>query len=247
MNDYIDLDLTSPWLNAAGSLGFAPAAEAWSWPERQGGFVTNPVSLSPRAPAETRAVLPYPGGNLLHSGLPNPGLSAVLRNYGERWARASLPLWVHLLADAVDDIRRMVRALEEIEGVSALEIAVPPAAAPDLALALLQAAVGELAVIACLPLNRAGEGWLGQLARLGVRGLCLTAPRGVLPAANGRLTAGRLVGPGLFPQALAALELMRPLGLPLVMGSAVFSAAAGRALLEAGAAAVQVDSALWME
>ncbi len=107
MSDYIDLELSSPWLNAAGALGFAPGADGWSWPEMQGGFVTNPVSANPRTPAETRAALSYPGGSLLHSGLPNPGLKGVLRKYAERWARSSLPVWVHLLGDGPEEIHRM--------------------------------------------------------------------------------------------------------------------------------------------
>jgi dihydroorotate dehydrogenase len=246
MNDYIDLELYSPWLNAAGTLGFAPGADGWSWPEMQGGFVTNPVSASLRTPAETRAALSYPGGSLLHSGLPNPGLKSVLRRYAERWARSNLPVWVHLLADGPDEIRRMALVLEEVEGVAGVEVSFPPGAAPEGALAMFEAAIGELAVIACLPLTSAGEAWLKQLPRLGVRGVCLSAPRGALPGSAGKIVAGRLVGAGLFPQALAALQVVRPLNLPVVVGSGVFSVAAGRALLDAGAAAVQVDTALWM-
>ncbi len=253
MPDYIDLELTSPWLNAAGMLGFAPAAEDWPLDELQGGFVTNPISASQRTPAENRAVLAYPGGALLHSGLPNPGLRAVLRKYGERWARSSLPIWVHLLADGPDDIHRMALVLEETEGVTALEIGIPPGAPAELALGMLAAAVGELAVIACLPLTAAGEPWLKELPGLGVRGVCLSAPRGALFPHPGSSTQagdhpikGRLVGPGLFPQTLAALQTLLPLGLPLIAGSGVSSSAAGRELLAAGAAAVQLDTVLWM-
>jgi dihydroorotate dehydrogenase len=246
MPDYIDLELSSPWLNAAGTLGFAPAAEGWHWPEMQGGFVTNPLSLNQRTPAESRIVQPYPGGCLLHSGLPNPGLHGVLRKYATRWAQSSLPLWVHLLADGPDEIHRMVLALEETEGVTAVEVGFPPGAARDLILSMLSAAVGELAVIASLPLTAAGEAWLKELPRLGVRGVSLTAPRGALPASGGRLHTGRLVGPGLFPQALAALNSVHALGLPVAVGSGVYSVEAGRALLAAGAAAVQIDTALWL-
>jgi len=246
MSDYIDLELSSPWLNAAGALGFAPGADGWPWPEMQGGFVTNPVSANPRTPAETRAALSYPGGSLLHSGLPNPGLKGVLRKYAERWARGSLPVWVHLLGDGPDEIHRLALVLEEVEGVAAVEVSFPPGAAPEQALAMFEAAVGELAVIACLPLTSAGEAWLKQLPRLGVRGLCLTAPRGALPVPGGKIVAGRLVGAGFFPQAMAALQMVHPLNLPVVIGSGIFTVAAGRALLDAGAAAVQVDTALWM-
>jgi dihydroorotate dehydrogenase len=246
LSDYIDLELSSPWLNAAGTLGFAPGAEGWNWPEMQGGFVTNPISLNQRTPAETRVVQPYPGGCLLHSGLPNPGLNHVLRKYATRWSQSSLPLWAHLLADGPDEIHRMVLTLEEVEGVAAVEVGFPPGAPRDLALAMLSAAVGELAVIASLPLTSAGEAWLKEIPRLGVRGLCLSAPRGALPAAGGHINSGRLVGPGLFPQALAALNSVHALGLPVAVGSGVYSVAAGRALLAAGAAAVQIDTALWL-
>ncbi len=245
MPDYIDLELSSPWLNAAGMLGFAPTAEGWSWPEMQGGFVTNPVSANLRTPAETRAALPYPGGYLLHTGLPNPGLKTVLRRYAERWARSSLPVWVHLLGNDPEDIRRMVLALEEIEGVAAVEVGILPGTAPELALDLLAAAVGELQVIASVGLASAGETWLRQIPHLGVRGVTLSAPRGALPSSS-KPVSGRLVGPGLFPQALAALQAALAVGLPVVVGSGVYSVAAGRALLAAGAAAVQVDTALWL-
>jgi dihydroorotate dehydrogenase (NAD+) catalytic subunit len=246
MSDYIDLELSSPWLNAAGTLGFALPAEPWNWPEMQGGFVTNPVSLGARSPAEARAALPYPGGCLLHTGLPNPGLNEILRSTAARWAQVSLPVWVHLLADRPDEVRRMALALEEVEGVAAVELGLPPGAGRDLCLPLLEAAVGELAVVAALPLDAAGEPWLKELPRLGVRGLCLTAPRGMLPGPDGKLVSGRLVGAGLWPLALAALRSVAPLGLPVVLGSGVFSVAAGRAALAAGAAAVQVDTALWL-
>lgn len=246
MPDFIDLELVSPWLNAAGMLGFAPSAEGWNWPEPQGGFVTNPLSAGARTPAEGRTALPYPGGWLLHTGLPNPGLNSVLRRYAERWARSTLPVWVHLLADRPDEVRRMVLALEEVEGVSALEVGIPAGATPELALGLVSAALGELAVVAALPLTAAGEPWLKELPRLGVSGITLAAPRGALPAAEGRAVSGRLYGPGLYPLALGALHALGPLGLPVVVGCGIYNPEAGRALLDAGAAAVQMDTALWL-
>ena len=245
MADYIDLELISPWLNAAGTLGFAPAAEGWNFSEQAGGFVTNPVSAAPRSPAEARAVLEYPGGALLHSGLPNPGLNAVVRKYGERWARSTLPVWVHLLADSPDDIHRMALALEGLEGVAAIEVGIPAGAAPELALGLVAAAVGELPVVASLALSSAGEAWLKELPGLGARGICLGAPRGTL-LRSGHPVSGRLAGPGLYPQVLAALRALVPLGLPVVAGCGVYSPAAGRELLAQGAAAVQLDTVLWL-
>jgi dihydroorotate dehydrogenase (NAD+) catalytic subunit len=137
-----ELDLRSPWLNAAGSLGFSPPV-TWGWSEPMGAFVTNPVSLFPRTPAEERAVIPFPGGFLLHSGLPNPGLKGLLAG-ARRWPRAAAPVWVHIFGEAPDQIERMVRALEGLEAFSAIELGLLPEAEPELALKLVRAGVGCL-------------------------------------------------------------------------------------------------------
>ena len=240
----IDLEISSPFMNAAGALGFTPPAR-WSWPEPPGAFVTNTVSLSARTPAQTRALLPYPGGYLLHSGLPNPGFKSVLRQHAAAWGRSQLPIWVHLLADKPEEIHAMALRLEEVEGVTALEVGIPPQAQPGLILDLLQAALGELPVIAAVPLNMAGQPWLDKLPALGLRAVTLSAPRGSLPGEAGVLVSGRLCGPGLFPQVLAAVKNLRTLGLPLIAGAGVYSLPNAQTLLQSGAAAIQLDGVLW--
>jgi len=47
-------------MNAAGSLGFAPNPHTPFDLSRLGAFVTNPISLTLRTPAQERACLPYP-------------------------------------------------------------------------------------------------------------------------------------------------------------------------------------------
>ncbi len=238
------LDLASPWMNAAGTLGFAPPADLPQL-EPPGAFVTNAVSLRPRTPAESRALLEYPGGALIHTGLVNPGIQKVLKKYAPRWARSSLPIWVHLLAETPEEIYSLARQLENVEGVAALEVGLPPQAGPDLCLEMVQAACGELPVAAHLALNQSGAEWIKKLTASGASGLVLGAPRGVMPGAGGKQVSGRLYGPGLLPQTLAALKNLAGLGLPLIAGAGIFNRADGAACLAAGALAVQVDTALW--
>lgn len=240
----LPLDLPSPWLNAAGMLGFTPPAQAWNWPRPQGAFITNPISLKARQPAGHRALIPFPGGVLLHSDLPNPGLRRVLREHASAWRRASLPVWPHLFGEP-EEIAAMVRILEEVEGVAALEISIPLQAGREEAAALLRAARGELPLVACLPLQLAHAAWLAELGSAGASALHLDAPRGALPDARGSLVRGRLYGAGLLPQVLEGLQAAQKTGLPVLVGGGIENPADGELLLRAGALGVAVDVALW--
>lgn len=274
-----DLYLSKPLLNAAGSLGFAPNPHGTLDLEPFGAFVTNPISRLPRSPAEGRTCCAYPGGFLLHTGWPNPGLRAVLRLQAPRWADAPLPIIVHLLAENPPEVAEMVRALEGLENVLAIELGIPPQASREQVAALVRAARGELPVIACLPFERAVE--LVQVVvqdAPGVTAISLAAPRGVLPLGevaasknatrfpSGGFVSGRLYGPAVFPLALAAVAaLAAPMAaakaatlvavidnppaktdLKIIAGGGVYSRADVQAMLAAGAAAVQIDSALWV-
>jgi dihydroorotate dehydrogenase (NAD+) catalytic subunit len=83
-----------------------------------GAFITNPVSLRPRTPAQGPRLLPFPGGFLLHSGNPNPGLRRVIQLYAGRWARSPLPVVVHLLAESPAEVSEMAERLERVDGVA---------------------------------------------------------------------------------------------------------------------------------
>jgi len=243
-----DLYLDSPWMNAAGTLGCIPPA---SRPipdinaKTMGAFVTNPISLAPRTPAAERGLIRFPGGMLMHSGLPNAGFSQTLRRYARRWAQSNLPIWVHLIGNSPDEINQMVRRLEEVEGVLAVEIGLPPDAPGEQALAFVEAAYGELPLVVHLPLTRAGEDWVRELPELGASAICLGPPRGVLPSDTGRLVGGRLYGPALFPLVMAGVRALRSLGIPIIAGAGIYRRGTAQAMLDAGARAIQLDTALW--
>ena len=234
----------APLLNAAGSLGYAPKPEGPIALDLLGAFITNPLSLSPRKPARGPRLLPHPGGFLLHTGHPNPGLKAALRTYSSRWDRASLPILVHLLAETPSAIARAVERLEEVDGVAGLELSIPPDETAAGMLALIQAAVGELPVMLQLPLDRA-QSLAWEAASSGVAALSLGPPRGALPGPEGALIQGRLYGPALLPHTLAAVEALHSLALPLIAGCGIYGESDVQACLEAGAAAVQLDAVLW--
>lgn len=239
-----DLEISPPLMNAAGSLGYFPLPGGWVDLSQLGTFVTNPISLRKRTPANNRTCQAYPGGLLVHSGFPNPGLRSAIRRYAQRWERSSLPIIVHLLVDRPEDVPGMVIQLEELEGVMGIEIGLPPDCDPESAVDLVQAAVGELPLIVRVPMEQAGE-ITASLVNSSVSAISLAPPRGALVASEGRIVHGRLFGPAVFPIALASLQEVVKTGVPVIAAGGVYEPWQVKAFLEVGASAVQLDTVLW--
>jgi dihydroorotate dehydrogenase len=245
-----DLTFSIPYMNASGTLGFAPDFHAPVPWDSFGAFVTNPLSLRPRLPTASPALIEYPGGFLLHTGLPNPGLPAALKKYARRWADSRLPVIVHLMADRPDETLRMVRSLEGRENIAAVELGFAPLLADDILLLTIEMCLGELPLIASLPVEHVLS--LGPRAiQVGAAAISLAAPRGALtpdpsPSGSGEsMVTGRLSGPALFPQALLTVRDAVRANLPVIGAGGVGSKENADAMLSAGAMAVQVDESLW--
>ena len=253
-----DLYFSKPLMNAAGSLGFAPDARQGVSLDSFGAFVTNPFSLRPRQPAAQPAVIEYPGGFLLHTGLPNPGFKSGIKRYASRWDKSDVPVIVHLMADRPEETQRMVQMLETHENVMAAELGFAPLLAGDIILLTLEMCLGELPLIFSLPVEQVLS--LGpRLIQDGAQAISISAPRGALPRfvsvaqtatplsakGNEELITGRLYGPSLFPRALETVYSAAKLGLPIIGAGGVWTRDNAEAMLTAGALAVQVDAALW--
>ncbi len=234
-----DLIFSQPLLNAAGALGFYPDSRLpLNWREF-GAFITNPLSLRPRKPAAEPALVHTPAGFLLHTGLPNPGLDSALKHYAAKWARAALPIIPHLMADRPEETARMVRRLESLENILAVELGFAPQLADDIILLTIGMCAGEIPLIVQLPFE--------QVLRIGPRAIdagavaiSLAAPRGLL----GSVT-GRMYGPALLPQSMLVVRDAARAGIPIIGGAGVFSKENASAMLKAGALAVQLDTVLW--
>ncbi len=241
-----DLYFSKPLMNAAGSLGFAPDSRAKISLGAFGAFVTNPFSLRPRLPAATPALVEHPGGFLLHTGLPNPGLSAGLKKYSAKWSRSDLPVIVHLMADRPEETQRMVRMLESQENVMAAELGFAPLLADDILLLTREMCLGELPLIFSLPVGQVLS--LGpRLIQGGAQSISIAAPRGALPFSSdpSSLITGRLYGPAHFPQTLETVYSAAKIGLPIIGAGGVWTKENADAMLSVGALAVQVDAVLW--
>jgi len=237
-----DIYFSKPIMNAAGSLGFAPDTRNGISLDSFGAFVTNPISLRPRLPTAQPAMIQHPGGFLLHTGLPNPGIREAIKKYSAKWTRSDLPIIVNLMADRPEETQQMVRMLESQENVMAVELGFAPLLANDIILLTLEMCLGELPLIFSLPVEQVLS--LGpRLMEEGAQVISIAAPRGALMTDH--VITGRLYGPSLFPQTLEAVYSAVKLGLPIIGSGGVWKIENADAMLSVGALAVQVDAALW--
>lgn len=239
-----DLVLSRPFVNAAGTLGFAPDPRTMPFLNQMGAFITHPISRRPRVPAGNRGCLSFPGGFLLHTGLPNPGISRTVSRYRRAWAGLSLPVIVHLLVETPDTLVEMIRKIEGLENVLAIELGLPPDCTPDELGGFIAAAVGELPAIPCLNPDQVPV-LLATLRDLAPITVHLTQPRGTLPEPGGKWVTGRLYGPAVFPQMLNAARMLVDAGMQVIADGGGYQPWQPEALLSVGVTAVGLTEVLW--
>lgn len=253
-----DLYFSKPLINSAGSLGFAPDFGSLNL----GAFVTNPISLRPRMPTTNPSVIEFAGGILLHTGLPNPGFSSVIKKYSAKWNRAELPIIVNLMADRPEETQQMVHQLENLENVMAVQLGFAPLLSDDIILLNLEMCLGELPLIFALPHEQILS--LGpKLIQEGASAISIASPRGAMPdlttstssvqrpnpspERRGELITGRMYGKSLFPRSLDIVRSAGMIGLPMIGAGGVWSDLDVESMLAAGAMAVETDIRLWVK
>jgi dihydroorotate dehydrogenase len=249
-----DLYFSKPLINAAGSLGFTPDFRSlgdFGSLSAFGAFVTNPISLRPRLPASHPALVEFPGGFLMHTGLPNPGFNAAMKKYSAKWNRADLPIIVHLMADRPEETQRMARELENVENVMAVQLGFAPLLSDDIILMNLEMCLGEIPLIFALPHEQVLT--LGpRLMEGGASAISIAPPRGAAltpspsPSGRGELVTGRMYGQSLFPRSLEIVRSAAMIGLPVIGSGGVWSQVDVESMLKAGAMAVETDARLWV-
>jgi dihydroorotate dehydrogenase (NAD+) catalytic subunit len=244
------LVLDTPVMPAAGTVGFSDEYRAFVKLEKLGALVTNPVTVYPRNPASGTRVVKVDAGILLHSGLPNPGLEKVIQEHRGAWNKLPIPIILHLIAAMPEEVERAIARVDEEDGIDAIELGISDDMGPRDAALLVKTAVerSEKPILVRLPFYD-----LDELARAagdaGADALVICAPpRGTARDAAGRLVSGRLYSPTIKPLVLRLVgQLARVISVPIIGAGGIHSAQDARDYLEAGARAVQVDSATWVK
>ena len=245
----IGLALKSPIMPAAGSAGFANEyAGLIDW-SRWGAFVTSPVTARPRQPSGEPVTIDLGAALLIHAGISNPGIRAVIEDSQNTWKRLGVPVIVHVAGTTPDDVAECVVRLVIVEGVGGVELGVRDEEDEGAIAALVAAAVeaGEAPVFVRLPLDHAPE-LAPACVEAGADALVVAAPpRGMLPWGDGYVS-GRVYGRGALPLALRAVrDTAAQVDVPIIASGGVHTVEDARAMLAAGAVAVQIDTLIWRD
>jgi dihydroorotate dehydrogenase len=243
-----DLDFLNAgkWMNAAGTAGFFPSRGLLNHFPEIALFITNPISYYPRKPATQRNIIPFQGGFMVHTGHPNPGLRKVIHQFRENWENAILPVCVNVLSDEPYNIEKIVRSLENIENIAAIELGIDHSLKVSDIEANIQAVMGELPIILSLPFEFVFREWLGRVLSPEIVAVSVQAPRGVLKH-NGQYFHGRLYGRSIFPLTLHAVQHLTSFEKPIYAGVGVLQESQISSLLEIGAHNFQGHELIWRD
>lgn len=243
--------LDTPVMPAAGIFGFGDAYRGLIDVGKLGAVVTHPVTYHPWHPASGTRVIPLDSGVLVHTGLPNPGISRALARFRTAWDKLPVPVIMHVVATTPEHVARCASRIDSENAVDAIELGLnddtPPALAQDFVRAALR--LTEKPLLVRLPLQQAYE-LADPVADAGAGALVIAAPpRGTArDPHSGRLVPGRIYGPIVKPMVLRMVgQLAARADVPIIAAGGIHSAQDARDYMDAGARAVQVDSVTWVQ
>lgn len=250
-NHKTGLTLTNPVMPAAGCFGLGAEYGKLVKVETLGAVVVGPVTAGKRRGATPPRALPIPGGVLLHTGLANPGIAAVVRRYARVWKRSPVPVIVHVAGTSPGETAACCQRLSSIEAVSGVELGLANTTNLDDAVAITQAAqvTTNQPLIVRLPLP-CTDSLCTAAIEAGADALTIAAPpRGIIWHEPGeRFVRGRLYGPFVHPLVLHTLcRIVELVPAPVIGCGGIHNIEDARAFLHAGATAIQVDGALWRD
>ncbi len=264
---FAGIQLRNPVVLASGTCGYGDELTPFIDLSRLGGMVTKTITPEPRAGNLPPRVVETPAGMLNSIGLQNPGLEAFLSDKWPFLARLDTRVIVNIAASTAPLHGEMAARLEEAEGIAAIEVNIsspnmkdggmlfgcsPRASAQVIAsvrastsrpvIAKLTPNVTDIAAIA-RAVAEAGADGVSLINTLLGMAVDLPSRRPFL----GNVTGG-LSGPATKPIALALVHKVRQaVDLPIMGLGGISSATDALEFMVAGAAAVQVGTATFVE
>jgi dihydroorotate dehydrogenase (NAD+) catalytic subunit len=262
------LVVANPILLAGGTIGYGEALPRGLAVERLGAVVIGPITAGSRAGAAPPRLAETNGGFVLQTGMQSRGIGAALKRFGRLWPRLGCPVIAQIVEARPSSAARLAAQLAGQPGISGLELALPRECDDEAVAAAVRQVVYEcdMPVWVKTPFERAAA-WAAAATGAGANGVVIGQPPPGVIARSGVGAAsniqnvekaesatplaihGELFGPLLFPLMLHALIEVSRLELPcaLIACGGIHTGDQLRQALDAGAHAVQIDSAVWVE
>ena len=181
----------------------------------------------------------------MRTGAANPGWSNVRRDHSRAWMQSKVPIIVAFASQGVNDWTTLARQLDPM--VSGIELQFNTTMDARAAIRAVRG-VTELPILAKLDLDNARD-IAADCMNAGANALVIgRAPRG-MRMIDGKEWYGRMYGAMVKPMVLRVLTEIKELRLeiPLIACGGVHSLDDVSEFLAAGACAVEIDSAEWIE
>jgi len=257
------LNLRNPVMTASGTFGYGEEFSQYVDLEKIGAFVTKGLSLKPRAGNPTPRIVETPGGMLNAIGLQNVGIDAFIQKKVPFLRSVNTPAIANFFGYTPDEYAELAARLDQIPEVAALEVNIScpnvkqggivfgtdPGCAASVVSACRAATRKPLIVklspnvtdivemaLAC---EGAGADALSVINTLTGMAIDLERRRPVLANITGGLS-----GPAIKPIALRMVwQVARAVKLPVIGIGGIMSATDALEFMLAGATAVQVGTA----
>jgi dihydroorotate dehydrogenase (NAD+) catalytic subunit len=259
--------MRNPLIAASGCYGYGFDYAAWVDPAEWGAIVVKGTTLRPRPGNPPPRIVETPSGMLNAIGLQNPGVEYFLETISPRLNALGCPAIVNIAGETIAEYRAVAGLLDGAPGVSGVEVNIScpnvqcggisfgcdPAVVEELVrqvrgayrgplLVKLSPEAGSLTEVARAA-ERAGADALSLINTIRGMVIDVEARRPVLE----NLTGG-LSGPAIRPVAVRAVwEVAGAVSIPVVGLGGITSAADALQFILAGATAVAVGTANFVE
>ncbi|CAN5619446.1 dihydroorotate dehydrogenase [soil metagenome] len=261
-NHKLGLSVVNPILLAGGSIGYGEAVHKGLDLAQMGALVVGPILLNSRMGATAPRLATTNGGFVLETGLQNRGITTVLKHFTKLWPRLGAPVIAQVADSQPSALAKVAAQLTSDQQLGGLELLLPRNATPELTSTLLRVVIqsSDLPVWVKLPLGRAvalapyavEAGAVGLVIGQPLLGSALydiPAQHAVRESSAPTMVTGALFGPLTFAPMLTTLIAVAKLALPcaLIACGGIHTWAQAQQALHAGAHALQLDSAIWVE
>ncbi|UCE98519.1 MAG: dihydroorotate dehydrogenase [Dehalococcoidia bacterium] len=254
--------LANPVMTASGTCGYGTDKNYPFEIQRLGAFVCKGTTIEMRGGNSQPRIIETAAGMLNSIGLENIGVDSLIKDKAPIWKKWNIPVIVNIAGETVEDYARLSAALDEIAGVSAIEVniscpnikaggvefGVKAKSAANVTAAVRKATslpvivkltpnTGNIVEVA-LAVTTVGADSISLINTL--KGMAIDIHR--RKPSLGSVTGG-LSGPAIKPIALAMVyELATAIEIPLIGCGGIVNSSDAIEFLMAGASAVQIGT-----